>query len=644
MEKMRLRARIRTWLANSRRRRVRLFLGRSISFLTLISFLVIVVVAVLGGVGLELTNRPIFCISCHEMSVHYATWRESTHKSVTCEECHVMPGMMNMFKSKVKAVYFVYQHQKGGVKPSVIRGHVPDITCKQCHPETRDLLVYHSLQITHKKHWDRGISCTTCHDRVVHGPRPESVEKAEEISYGRPLFAGKPISFKYTPQMSTCYKCHDGKKAPNTCSTCHVTLGERRVAAFDPAWVEAHKENIRKEGSTCTDCHQSSFCTNCHISANPHPSNWTSAHPQDYKKNTSSCQVCHRAPHEKANDIGMVYCRACHTLRREHKSANWMALHQDEFRTNPEKCSSCHTQTWCADCHQITRSHPPLWLQTHPSKAKKSIDSCRTCHREDFCIACHKGKAKGVSSIPATHKDKPAWLINHKAAVGKQSSNCSVCHEPGFCQACHKNARPSSHEHRWLKLHGQQAGQDAHACMLCHKETYCSSCHGLKIPHPATWLEQHGSPAAKAKKTCANCHPASFCDSCHRGRVPTSHEASGAWLAGHGKAAISGKEKCEMCHRAALCDSCHGLKLPHTSGWLPKGHAAQAKTDAQTCARCHKADYCSSCHGLPMPHPSDWMESHPKNAQASFKKDSVCFRCHKTEDCSTCHGSPLPQK
>src|SRR5574340_327249 len=53
-----------------------------------------------GGGMLVLTNQPIFCASCHEMDLHYATWRQSSHRNVGCEECHVMPGMLNMFKSK----------------------------------------------------------------------------------------------------------------------------------------------------------------------------------------------------------------------------------------------------------------------------------------------------------------------------------------------------------------------------------------------------------------------------------------------------------------------------------------------------------------------------------------------------------------
>jgi len=625
----------RGWLARLRARRLRFPLGRSISLLTFLSAVMLILVAAAGAIGFQISNRPIFCVSCHEMGVHYATWRQSSHKEVGCEECHIMPGMVNMLRTKFSAFRQIYLHQKGGVQPSLIQGHVADENCKYCHPETRDLIVYHSLRITHKKHWGREISCTFCHDRVVHGPRVEALEPGEETAGGRAMAGSGIAAYKYTPRMATCLTCHDDKKAPNACSTCHVVLGERRAAAFNPDWVEAHKENVRQEGRTCTRCHQEDFCANCHRAANPHPSDWRALHAEAFKENPSSCPVCHRAPHEKPRDLRMAFCRSCHSLRREHKRLNWLAEHQQEFRTDPQRCSRCHSQAWCADCHQMMRSHPPFWLQTHPAQAKKP-DSCRTCHAEHFCIACHKGKGPG--SIPVSHKDRQGWLKTHKAAVEKGAEGCSVCHETDFCQACHRQALPTSHEQRWLRLHGGRAQEDSRSCLTCHKQGYCTSCHGVEMPHPSAWLERHGRPGKKAEKTCKNCHAEVFCQACHRGLVPSSHEPAQTWLARHGKAAKSGKPKCEACHLSRLCDSCHGLEMPHPAKWKPQGHASLAKSDPRVCARCHKADYCDTCHGVKMPHPGGWLEEHPKEPKASLKPESICFRCHEKAYCATCHG------
>jgi len=636
-QKMRPRARMRVWAASIRRRRVRLLLGRTISLPLLLAFLFLCVTALGGGITLQLTNRPVFCLSCHEMGVHYATWRQSTHREVTCEECHIMPGTTNMLKSKLYALRQIYLHQKGGVKPSVIQGHVPDANCKHCHPTTSNLVVYHSLKITHRKHWERGISCTFCHERLVHGPRVEPLKPEEELTRERTPAVGHPISFIYPPTMATCFKCHDGKQAPNNCSLCHVTLGERRPAAFTTEWVEAHKQNINQEGRTCARCHQQDFCSNCHIAANPHPSDWINIHHEEFKKHPSSCPVCHRGPNEKAEDASMAFCASCHTVRREHKGLDWLKRHAEAFRQEPEKCTACHTQAWCADCHKISRAHPPDWLRTHPAKAKEKPDSCRTCHQENFCIACHRGKGPG--STPASHEDRQAWLANHRTAVEEGAEACSLCHTKNFCQACHTQARPASHQHGWLKLHGPQAAVSSRDCMICHQQDYCTSCHGLQMPHPADWLKRHKGEAAKKEKSCEGCHRSSFCDACHRATLPSSHTPVETWLNRHGEVAKAGKQVCDRCHTAALCDACHGLKMPHSSDWLPKAHTALGKSNPEICARCHKADYCISCHGVQMPHPSDWLEQHPKDPKASLKPDSACFLCHtRKDDCAACHG------
>src|SRR5690349_11405389 len=73
--------------------------------------------AVLAGItGIASTNRSVFCITCHEMNVHYNTWKVSSHKGVECEQCHISPGVVSMAKSKIAAMRQVYHHVKGNVK------------------------------------------------------------------------------------------------------------------------------------------------------------------------------------------------------------------------------------------------------------------------------------------------------------------------------------------------------------------------------------------------------------------------------------------------------------------------------------------------------------------------------------------------
>ena len=607
------------WVAAVFRWRVRIPLFRPRIPLGII---LAVLVVVFGGAGIAMheTSRPIFCLSCHEMGTPVETWRLSSHKDVACSKCHIMPGYVNMFKSKVTALRQVYLHIKGPVESSAIRAHVPDTNCKACHPKTRNLIVYHDLQVTHKAHWDRGIECTVCHGDVVHGPQAASVN---------------------TPRMATCFKCHNGKQAPNTCSTCHIVLGNRGPTTFTPEWVEAHKENIRTEsGEACRRCHQQDFCNNCHRSAMPHPPNWLVNHPQAYAKDSKSCRVCHALPTEQKGE--MAFCRDCHQIRRAH-ALNWLSVHQDAFRRNPNECSRCHEQKFCSDCHAIYQQHPTNWLQIHPGAATANPQGCRTCHTQEFCDRCHS------KTVPKTHTTQ--WPQTHGAAVSAGAAGCSACHKPGFCQACHASraGKPKSHDALWLKRHGPSAVISQTACDTCHAASFCDSCHGgMKMPHPQDWLQAHRATAARDSKVCARCHDQSFCNACHRATVPTSHQDG--WIGRHGAQAKANRKLCANCHTGNLCDSCHrGLTMPHPSDW-PAAHGAQAKAakDRQRCAACHSADFCASCHGLDMPHPSGWVQKHGAAATASSK---TCMRCHgpkatgvaaKKAPCSSCHESLPP--
>ncbi len=585
-----------------------------------------------GAAVVVATNQPMFCNSCHEMSLHYATWRQSSHSEVTCEECHLMPGTMNMLKGKIAAFRQVRLHVEKDVKPSIIQGHVPDENCRNCHPTTRKLVAYHGLKITHRDHWDMGLDCTFCHDRVAHGPRWqfEGVSTEEQLTQ-----ATTPS--KYAPSMEKCYTCHDGEKASNKCSTCHVTLGERRPRAFDPEWVAAHREEVQHAGlQDCRRCHQDTFCDRCHREANPHRADWVPTHPEEARDNPERCFTCHVAPGEAqtTNATDLAFCRACHSLRREHSGTDWTQRHGQEALTDATSCTQCHDQSWCSDCHSLTRSHPAEWRIRHVADASRDRSGCAVCHTADFCGACHRGK-KGT---PDSHDID--WLSRHKYDAGRGEESCRVCHESDFCRACHVERAPMNHDSHWLAKHGAESTEEQSACLLCHDDEDCSQCHGMTMPHPKLWLASHHKPAAENREQCERCHRRDACDICHRGAFPDSHLPAD-WADGHGAAAQQEGAECYLCHREALCDSCHGLTMPHPAAWEATSHGDAVQRDKATCWRCHSEEQCQACHGLAMPHPGDWVGRHGTEANAS---PGACLSCHGVDshDCTVCHKALTP--
>jgi nitrate/TMAO reductase-like tetraheme cytochrome c subunit len=599
----------------------------------LLAVLGIIILVPAGGAVIVATNQPIFCNQCHEMGLHYATWSQSAHSDVTCEECHLMPGTLNMFKGKVAAFRQVRLHAGGEVEASVIQGHVPDENCRHCHAETRELVTYHGLKITHRDHWEMGVECTFCHDRVAHGPRWqfEGVTAATDLAL-------PATPSKYAPTMETCYTCHDGEQASSKCSTCHVTLGERRSVTFDPEWVAAHREEVQHSGAQeCRRCHQDAFCDRCHREANPHTRDWTERHPERARGNPEPCLTCHAAPGEPPpEDISdLAFCRACHSVRREHSGTDWASRHGGESLADPAACTQCHEESWCSDCHSLTRPHPAEWRIRHVAEASRDQEGCTVCHTRTFCDACHRGAEGTPSSHDAT------WIAQHKYSARSGEDSCQVCHESGFCRACHVERAPADHDRRWLGKHGIVSEEDRSGCLLCHEDEYCGQCHGMEMPHPKLWLASHHKAAAENKEQCDRCHREEGCDTCHRGALPVSHQPSD-WVDHHDEAAGQSIAECYLCHRRTLCDSCHGLPMPHPSDWTQTSHQETANRAEATCWRCHSQSDCDRCHGLAMPHPAEWVTGHGSEATATA---SVCTRCHDsdTHECTTCHASIAPR-
>lgn len=567
----------------------------TVSWWLLIVFLAIFAAAALAGVAV--TNRSVFCVSCHEMRVQYDRWRVSSHKNVPCEECHIMPGVGNMVRAKASALRLVYKHVKGNIDREAIEGHVSDANCKKCHAQTNDVIVYHGLKITHKKHWDMGIGCTFCHDNVVHGPNAAT---------------------KNTPRMDKCFECHNGKRVSNTCGLCHETLGVRQPSAFSSEWVAGHKQEVAGNQDSCKRCHQEDFCNNCHTMATPHPSNWAESHASRPMNSQQNCKICHPSD----------FCADCHKQKRAHE-LGWMTKHVDEFRRRPDSCNQCHDRAFCSDCHARYQGHPKNWLQAHPASAKKKPENCRACHTESFCVGCHQGK------VPASHQDS-GWLRSHSDQASSGNSKCATCHKPAFCMRCHKTHEPKSHQGEWLKTHPTAAAASGAACATCHTKDYCSRCHGTVMPHPKGWSSAHIPAAQQNKALCARCHGEQFCLACHRGTRPSSHTAT--WIPKHGHAAGNGSS-CANCHTRDFCRSCHSNVMPvsHKAEWR-KTHGKVGSKDKTPCITCHGDKPCADCHGgIEMPHAESWVMEHKKAKGVSLTGDSVCSKCHEKAFCKTCH-------
>ncbi len=169
----------------------------------------VIVVLVLLGYGIrQLTLTPALCGNCHEPYSAFKSWRQSIHSTVPCDNCHRPPGIAG----GSKRIYLEFT-APNTLNAQLIGKALPNEVCEQCHSMNRTFTFGGGLVVPHEKHLKQGIRCTTCHSNIAHA---EGGEKA-----GR-------------PKMETCMQCHNGKRAPENCGVCHITIVDPSSDYYNP--------------------------------------------------------------------------------------------------------------------------------------------------------------------------------------------------------------------------------------------------------------------------------------------------------------------------------------------------------------------------------------------------------------------------
>lgn len=206
----------------------------------------------LGGVAIPLTSHPKFCASCHTIAPSYESWMKSSHKEVTCVDCHVRPGLEGWVHDKAwnglkDVAIYVFGTP---TDPHNLKTKVDSNVCLGCHrnilrmsevaprdlpPPVKDV----GLVMGHRKHIEafsargRGEGCTTCHSGIVHERPikgyPIVIPRGHVTADGQPWLPDHPEgSYLRTRALADCFRCHDGKaehqgKVLNhKCETCHI--------------------------------------------------------------------------------------------------------------------------------------------------------------------------------------------------------------------------------------------------------------------------------------------------------------------------------------------------------------------------------------------------------------------------------------
>lgn len=292
--------------------------------LVLATLLVVAVVAVIAAVGVAASAQP-GCANCHLKDERFAAGTAATAHAtagVSCVACHVRDtaGARTEF-----AVYQVFGMYVRVLDPaSTDATQVKDSACLQCHAKVMGSTTEASgLRIAHQS-CAQGRACIACHSEVGHG-------------------AATP--WPKIASMTDCVRCHQDRKAPTTCETCHTSKVEVErsskpefAVTHGPNWQQTHGMG---EMASCSNCHQPGSCEKCHGPGVPHGTNF---------------QLEHAALSQQAN----------------------------------AGCTTCHDTAFCDACHLIEMPHPRSFIEGHSATVNaEGKTSCLRCHAEEDCSTCH---------------------------------------------------------------------------------------------------------------------------------------------------------------------------------------------------------------------------------------------------------------
>jgi cytochrome c-type protein NapC len=329
----------------------------------LLASLIVCIVVFGGGYGvLSMTNEPTFCSSCHEMTPEYSTYTASAHSQISCVECHIKPGTINMMVHKVKTIKELYYHFTG-VPNQIVQStdeEVSNQNCLQCHSLNRVVTGPNGLKIDHQKHIDEGIPCVTCHSGVVHAQiASRNLNVAKDRDAWTKANADKLIQQQYLqPNMGLCIDCHnkvnDGQKPWLDPAYSVPTNPEDPGKATDTENSKTSKAEVQKVLSesintkpgqlkismTCTTCHSTGTVG---IPKDHQTANFSSNHGTDAVNQLPQCLSCH----QDSKWSRAVSTQDITTLLKYSDTTKKYVPNQAEADQEAKAntfCSTCHTK------------------------------------------------------------------------------------------------------------------------------------------------------------------------------------------------------------------------------------------------------------------------------------------------------------
>lgn len=390
----------------------------------LVGFFAIIVLVVFGVTLRNVyhySEKSEFCASCHEMKIHYDSFKGSKHHNEhveNCHACHVGPGLKGYAHAKLSdgthdSLMHSFQAYTDGAFIEIAEDSllILNANCVRCHSEgfTKDK-THIEMVLKGNKHRAEGITglaleklvCTDCHLGVVHPHMPGDLFKA---------YAAKKIKPYGTYEETDCLACHKmatpdvvkewtkGAHAAKgiSCANCHGN--DHRAIAKKHGYVSP---------GVCGECHQNQLA--------------------DFRQ--SSHNLGHAVAKVSKYDVistkmlVMKDCKGCHK----------MGLAYDDDRVGGS-CNACHPS------HKFSVAEA------------KASDACEKCHvggPDHSLVNTDSGSVFGR-----------VVEMRKQGLISKDLVTCQTCHGPQKSHNFNKTATPESVEvilfggHGYLKAHAK---------------------------------------------------------------------------------------------------------------------------------------------------------------------------------------------
>ena len=300
-------------------------------------------------------SRPSTCARCHDTTAQ-TRLNKTAHRKLECMQCHGSPGVMGPLNNQISYAGWTWAYYVENRKTTtpVLVNLVDSEKCLRCHSSVLSGVSQNNgIRVRHSDFLSQGASCGECHDDVAHSD-PATV---------------------VGPSMKACVSCHDGKKAPSECKTCHI----QDIAISQSTVSEMQTQRIKISGSynVCYSCHDPKPCLRCHGVMMPHPPGWgpsnaatstggSGTHPLEGFTNREACFRCHFAPGQPF--VGSNASCTCHGfLGTMHGGPVWVKEHGLEASGQKtgqlSNCSICHVvPDFCMHCHpqSIMSKYKPI--------------------------------------------------------------------------------------------------------------------------------------------------------------------------------------------------------------------------------------------------------------------------------------------